>query len=172
MAATVRQGLSLTMIGGVVLALIGVGVLIMMFSDMGLEQTFCGVYSGIGAVFPGESPPPDQCGAPSDGRSYTEQECPDEARSCALSFAAAISQCWEQYQGYMTEEELCEGWQMGSMASSIAEGDIVGALQDNNICPEQLECSNEVDISGPIEEGDFVIIAYRSTGTDEQIVVE
>lgn len=176
MATTERQGLSMTMIGGVVLALIGVGVLIMMFSDMGLAQTFCGVYSGIGTVFPGDSPPPDKCGS-GDGRTYTEQECPDDPNSCALSFAAAISQCWEQYQGYMTEEELCEGWNMGDIGDdsvdSIDDSDIITALEENNICNEQIQCSSEVEIApDEINEGQFVVIEYRSSGTDERIVVE
>ncbi len=178
--STRRKALSLTMIGGIVLAIVGVGVLIMMFSDQfgdGFQSTFCSVYTSLSILFPGDSVSPAGCGQQSDV-SYEAVECP-EKDPCVLDMVAAVSQCWQDYQGFMTESEMCEGWNVQSLPEGITEADVTQRLIENNLCPSQLEntdngCggADQLRFDGQIESGDFIIIEYRSSGTEEWIAVE
>jgi hypothetical protein len=169
---TVRKGLSFTMIGGIILALVGVGILIMMFSNTfgsGFQGTFCAVYGGLGALMPGDSAPPKGCGA-NDDVSYEAIRCP-EIEQCQLKFSSTIANCWQDYQGYMTESETCQGWNVKTLdGGPLTEGMIHDEMEENDICPQQISC----DAPGPyqvratinggsgVQEGDFVIIEYRS----------
>lgn len=160
---TARKGLSLTMIGGIVLALIGVGVLIMMFSDTygsGFQGTFCGIYASLSILIPGDSPPPEGCGEGSKV-SYDKKHCPEQD-PCLLSFAGEIANCWQDYNGYWTEDELCQGWNvMELQGGDITRSEVVSTMQANDICPNQMPCS-AVEFDGPVSEGDFVVIEYQS----------
>lgn len=161
-----RKGLSFTMLGGIVLALVGVGILIMMFSESfgsGFQGTFCTVYAGLGTLIPGDSPPPQGCGE-GDQVSYDAIRCP-EADSCVLDFASEISNCWQQYQGYMTEAEMCQGWNVEELnGGPITESDVESRMQANDICPNQISCNSpdQVRFDGDVQQGDFVVIEYQS----------
>lgn len=177
---SVRKGMSLNMIGGVVLAIVGVGVLLMMFSGTfgdGFQSTFCSVYGSMSALFPGDAPSPAACG-PQDDVSYDAMECPDPD-SCVLDMVSAVSGCWQDYQGFMTEEELCQGWNVVSLDEAITEAQVTERMIDNDICPDLIEnteegcgAENQIRFDGPVEEGDFVIMEYQSDGSDEWIAVE
>jgi len=113
-----------------------------MFSNTfgsGFQGTFCAVYGGLGALMPGDSAPPKGCGA-NDDVSYEAIRCP-EIEQCQLKFSSTIANCWQDYQGYMTESETCQGWNVKTLdGGPLTEGMIHDEMEENDICPQQISC--------------------------------
>ena len=96
-----KKGLSLSVVGSVVLALIGVGLMINVYSDTlgtGFGNTFCMLHSSITSAFPGNQVPPAGC-----------QQGEDPAYDAVTGLhredvAGIILSCWQEYESFLSEE--------------------------------------------------------------------
>lgn len=177
-----RKGISLSIVGGVIISLVGVFILLSVFSDSfgsSFETTYCRVYRSITYVFPGgETPPPSACetGSSTDYKGVQETD-PDDL---ALKVASAAVNCWERYNGYQTEKEVCEGWNVLNLEGEVSKELVMEKIQENDLCQqiggaeEQEVCNDQLSMEGSIEKGEFVIIQYRynSDETHEYIEVK
>jgi hypothetical protein len=177
-----RKGLSINVIAGVVLALVGVALLLTLFSSQfggGFGGMFCAAYKGISFAVPGDlMPSPSGCGG-QDDTVNTGLRC-ETADDCAVKIASKIYDCWTKYQGYMTERELCGGLNVVSIQSggTVTTAMVLSALEDQGLCPTDIchsscsgSCSggvgwNQIDFQvSNIEQGDFIVIEYTSAST-------
>lgn len=185
-----RKGLSIRIVGGVTLAIVGVSLLVGVFSTNfggGAQGIFCSTYETVSVVFPGkDSPPPKGCGE-SRSIEYEVIKASSQER-LSLELSQAILKCWKQYKGYNTSDEFCEGWNVKETPGPVGEADVTEDLRNNNLCPERIENSDAefgseicepasggennifFEISG-IDEGDFITIEYNATASGEQRVV-
>lgn len=167
-----RKGISLSIVGGVILALVGVFVMLTAFTGSfgnNFEQTFCKVYRSVAMVFPGgDTPPPSGCETGS-GVDYVGVEETDK-EELVLNLASAVSNCWQQYNGYLTDKEVCEGWNLVNFEGKITENDVKDVLNENNLCEEIGGCDNlRMD---SVEGESFVVIQYRYKNEEEFIEVK
>ncbi|MDY6778073.1 MAG: hypothetical protein SVU32_05365 [Candidatus Nanohaloarchaea archaeon] len=178
-----RKGLSLTIIGGVTLALVGVAVLLGIYSSTyggSFGSVFCTSYRSLTVLFPGESPPPKGCGSDA-GIEYKEVTIQDP-ETFKLRLGSAIVNCWQQYKGYMTSEELCVGWNVKELSSAVNENSVTQSLKNNNICPDQI-MNSQIDVGGGsttcgtknqivfgsnIQQGELIIIKYVTDSSNNQ----
>lgn len=182
-----RKGLSIRIVGGVTLALVGVSILIATFTTNfgGGQGFFCSTYESVSIVFPGkDSPPPKGCGE-SRSIEYEVIEV-DSGERLSLELAEAIMSCWDEYEGYNTSGEFCEGWNVKEAPTPIGEEDVTQKLADNNLCPSRIQnsdiehtppssptCGSKNNIYFGIDEvsqGDFVTIEYNTTSSGTQRV--
>lgn len=184
-----RKGMGLRMIGSVTLALVGVSLLIGIFSSNfgsgGGNGVFCAAYGGVGDVFPGRNAPkPEGCKSGPDidyqsVKSSSKQEF-------ELKLASAVTSCYDSYKGYNISDELCEGWNVKTLPDTVNESDLNQELLDNNLCGGT-EISNDMGeySSVPscgsgnqiyfqrqnISEGDFMVMTYNYSSGTEQVII-
>ncbi len=175
----VRTGISLQMVGGVVLALIGVSVLLAMGNNMMGGGLFCSVYTSVSFVIPGQGgPPPERCGGGSDTDARAV-EIRDHDRF-ATELTGAIIDCWQQYGGYRDgQTHLCAGWNVQNLESPVNEQDVTDTLTANGLCDQigntdvdpACGTADQVYFDGAVERGDYIIIRYGNVSGTERIEV-
>lgn len=171
-----RKGISLNMVGGLILATVGVAVMLGIYTgtfEGGFQGAFCTTYESIAFLTPGESVPPEGCQTePQTQYEAVEIYDPDQL---TLKLSSAIVQCWRQYENYYTRE-TCAGWNIQNLNGSIDLENVTDTMQNNDLCPDQIDHTNcggsddQIQFTiGSIEKGDIVIIEYNATAaTDEQ----
>lgn len=175
------KGLSVSVIGSVVLALIGVTVMIGLFTDISpidTESGFCTVYNGLSPSLP-SSITPTVAGC-SEGSSINYQEIrTNDKDELALKLAVGIQECWKEFKGYDVDFKRCEAWSISEAGDGVTEGYINEKMMENNICPDLIEnsqiessgseiCGDENQIRFQLEEvnqNDFVLIGYNSSSS-------
>lgn len=174
------KGLGIKVIGGMTLALVGVAVLLSAFSaNFGGSSggIYCSTYESVSVVFPGkDSPPPKNCGKKQtvDYKVINAQSVED----FNLKLSNEVISCYDRYQGYNTTE-LCVGWNVKGLPSSVDEQNFTKEMIQNDLCPETLSNSQLEYDSGEtcgsknqiyfnkdkIESEDFIVIQYNSSET-------
>ena len=166
-----RKGISLSIVGGVILALVGVFVMISVFTGSfgsGFENTFCRVYRSVAMVFPGgNTPPPSACETGSGVDYIGIEETTKEDLS--LKLASAVVNCWQRYNGYQTEREVCEGWNVKQLDETVTPGDVQEKFEDNGLWQE-IGGSNNLVMQENIDSNSFVVIQYRYTEDDGEYI--
>lgn len=176
-----RKGLSISVVAGVVLALVGISLLINVYLNTvggeGGEGMFCAMYHSIGFVFPGDLPPAG-CGGAGE-EEYREVSGTEEDLEHML--VPAITNCFQDYEGYLSEDdEVCQGWNVEIQGGGgpVSDGDIEETLEEycgSVFGSEDPDCLEDyLEFPDPIEDGDFILIKYRYDEDEEQekIVVE
>jgi hypothetical protein len=181
-----RKGLGIKIIGGMTLALVGVSVLLAAFSSNfggGSGGIFCDTYDSVSVVFPGkQAPPPKKCG---ETRSIDYQVIEaSTAEEFNLRLSNAVIRCWDQYRGYNTSGEFCEGWNVKQLPEVVDEKNFTAELEQNGLCDtianSEFEHSTDSSSCGSknqiyfgkeeITSGDFIVIEYNSTESGTQRV--
>lgn len=194
-----RKGLTLQVIGGVILALIGVAVFIAAFSGTfggAFEDTFCNVYSSLAFLFPGQGVAPAGCGSGGEEVEY-DTVTVQNANDLELQLASLILNCWQEYKGYFTESQLCGGWNIEGTAT-LDETSLTQTMCNENLIPQQIQnsqrdsdppaafatigisgCDNGVGASNQIRfkrnditNGDLVIVQYNSSTNPQKQWIE
>ncbi|MDY6789371.1 MAG: hypothetical protein SVV03_05430, partial [Candidatus Nanohaloarchaea archaeon] len=171
----VRKGITLRMVGGVILALIGVAILIGLFAEQtgpAFQSAFCTSYRGITSVLPGDSTAPSGC-----KESQVEYKAVEivEEEELQLQIASAVMDCWQKYKGYQTEKELCQGWNIKKLEGTITEQEVEQLMRENNLIPRQIK-EGQLQFTGSaeggIEKGQLITIQYaKPKGGAERIEV-
>lgn len=166
-----RKGISLSIVGGVILALVGVFVMISVFTGSfgsSFENTFCRVYRSVAMVFPsGDTPPPSECDTGS-GVDYTGiEETTNEDLS--LKVASAVVNCWQKYNGYQTDKEVCEGWNVKQLGNPVKPEDVEEKFYDNDLWSD-IDGKKNLVMDGNIESNSFVVIQYRYNENDGEYI--
>jgi len=146
------KGLSITMVGGVVIALVGVTVLIGVYSQStgGMGKLFCSVYQGTKYSIPGQdAPAPKNCVSGSNENRYEAREF-QSVNEAELLISREVIQCWEKFKGYKDEEKLCKGWNIVSIPSAVKEGGITRKMKENDLCPRVIQNSMLENGGGPV----------------------
>lgn len=172
-----RKGITLQMIGGVVLALVGVGVLLALANNMMGGGLFCSVYGSVAVIIPGEGPGPAGC----NGDTGTEPRVVDvrDKDEFTAMLAGAATDCWQRYRGFLTERELCAGWNVKSLESPVSEADVTAELLENGLCTElgntdiDAACGSgdHLYMDGQVEAGDYIVIQYANASGTERVEV-
>ncbi|MEF8880768.1 MAG: hypothetical protein V5A72_02985 [Candidatus Nanohaloarchaea archaeon] len=176
------KGLSIEIIGGVVLALIGVTVMVALFTDISpidTESGFCGVYNGLSPSLPQAITPSVTGCEEGPDVEYKKISTTDPDR-LTLKLAAGIKQCWDKYKGYNVNFKRCKAWSVPSLEGPVDEAMLNTKMKENNICPQFIENSNIPDGPGDvcgskdqikfrlseIEDRSLILVGYNSsTGT-------
>lgn len=173
-----RKGITFKMVGGVILALVGVAVLLGVVSQStegGLKSAFCSSYRGITAAIPGAGPSPAGC-----REKQTDYKAIDtrDKREFTLNLASAIMECWQEYKGLQTEEQLCEGWNIKNLEGSVDKSYLVDqVMRENDLVPgqiggDQIRFRGAASDGGGIEKGELIRIQYVApSGGNERIEV-
>lgn len=173
------KGLSLNMVGGLILATVGVAVMLGLYTgtfESGFQGAFCTTYESIAFLTPGESVPPEGCqSGPQLEYTAIETYDPDQF---AVQLSSAIMQCWNEYENYYTTE-TCAGWNIQELNGTVDLSNVTDTMQENNLCPDQIEhsnCGSSTDQIrfpiGSIEQGDLVIIEYNATTSPDEQWIE
>lgn len=173
------KGIGLEMVGGMILAIIGVLILIGLFANnFSFKNLYCSISSKVLLLLPhkGDLPPaPKGCRAPNEG-------CVDEnldvtsKEDASLYFAGSIVNCWNRYEGFGDVEKLCKCVYVSNLEDEIYENDINSVLIEQNLCPSQIE-NSEIEFGGgdtcgsknqivfgtsSIKKGDYIIVSYKN----------
>lgn len=172
-----RKGIGITMVGGVILASVGIAVLIGVYTtSSGSSQLFCNSYQKVSFAFPGQkAPPPKGCETGSE-KDYEALRLASH-EELGMKMMSGIAECWRKYRGYETRGELCKGWNIVKMEGEVNETYLTDEMSEKGICPETIQ-NSDLEYSGEegcgdenqvkfykekITEGDFVIIEYNTT---------
>jgi len=183
-----QKGMGIRMIGSVTLALVGVSILLGVFSSNfggGGNGVFCTTYNSVSGVFPGkESPSPEGCGT-SSKVDYDAVEFSDKGEF-ELRLASAVVSCYDDHKGYNITDELCKGWNIKELPGTVNETDLNSQLTSNSLCGgsgisnnacEYSSCtgcgsSNQIYFQRQnISEGDFIVMSYNYSSGTEQVVI-
>jgi hypothetical protein len=186
----IMKGLSLSIIGGMVLALVGVTVMIALFTDISpldSDSGFCSVFNGLSPSLP-ESITPSVSGC-SEGPevSYKKLDV-DDASSLSLKMAAGLTDCWNEFKGYEVDFQRCKAWEIPGIEGKVNESYLNNRMMENEICgeliennaidspamtnPDSITCGESNDIvfrPDEITGNTFLIIGFNSS-TDRQFV--
>ena len=169
-----RKGISLSIVGGVILALVGVFVMISVFTGSfgsGFENTFCRVYRSVAMVFPGgNTPPPSACETGSGIDYIGIEETTKE--DLAIKVSSAVVNCWQRYNGYRTDTEVCEGWNVRSIDNGPLESSEITEVFNNNNLWQQIGGETNLELPQEIGSNSFVIIQYRYDEDDQREYIE
>lgn len=180
-----RKGITLEMVAGVILAVIGVGVLISMSSGMlggSFNDLYCSAYQGVTFLISGGStsiPPPRQC-RPKGERCETKILNTREEEKVSMKIVSSILECWDQYRGYGNVSKCCGGYNIKKMEGEIKESEINNILVDQDFCPENIHNSklehgsgftcgsrNEINFEKEKIKKDYIVIKF----VNESVVV-
>lgn len=179
------KGIALETLGGAILAVIGVTLLIGVFSTGfgggGMEAAFCSVYGGVTSAIPGSQPSPGACSA-NQGPSYKAVNV-ESKNEASLEIVSMVSKCFKDNQGTLVKEELCKGVNIGVWGDPINKTYLTSVMRENSVCPDIINsnldsgegCSNGKDqlkIRRPIESGDTVLIRYKYNLSQNREYVE
>ena len=175
------KGVSVAVIGGVVLALVGVGVMVALFTDVSpvdADSGFCSVYNGLGPSLP-DAITPSVSGC-SSGPSIDYRELSNDVTSdeLALKIASSSVDCWDEFRGYETEFQRCEAWSVPELDSSVDEDLVTDKMTEHSICPELIEnspgCGEEDNLrfSGAVEGNEYVIIGFNTSSGEQFVEVQ
>jgi hypothetical protein len=172
------KGMGIRMIGSITLALVGVSILLGVFSSNfggGSGGVFCATYSSVSGIFPGkEAPNPEGCGSGSEVN-YQSVEV-SSRNAIELKLASAVASCYEEHRGYNVKDEFCEGWNIKAMPGTVNETDLTDEMKDNGLCgtsisnnkseyfPDTYSCGSKNQVyfqRQNISENDFIVIAYN-----------
>jgi hypothetical protein len=143
------KGVSFALIGGVVLALVGVTVMVALFTDMspvGSGSGFCGVYRGLSPSLPDAITPSVTGCQKSPSVDYRPIDV-DDASGLKVKLAAAVAECWKEFNGYDVDFKHCKAWNIGDFTGEVRESSLNAKMKSLRICPEQIE-NNIIDNSG------------------------
>ncbi len=174
-----RKGLSISVVAGVILALVGVALLVNVYLNTLSGEgggMFCLMYDSIGFVFPGDLPPTG-CGG---GGQQEVRAVRGNREELEDQLIAGILDCYKRYEGRLSDEEVCAGWILEEITDDdhISNDNIQSKIEDNNFCEPifgESDCWNDyIDFDNDLDEGDYVLVMYRYDETDDQekIVVE
>lgn len=166
------KGLSINVIGGVVLALIGVTVMVGLFTDLSpldAESGFCSVYNGLNPSLP-DSITPTVAGCKDRPAIDYKKIKVDSKDEFALKLAVGAKDCLEEFRGYNVEFKRCKAWNIADLDSAVDESFLNDKMEEHDICPQLIEnspgCGSKDQIKfrmSEISEGDFVLVGYNST---------
>lgn len=176
------KGLALHTLGGAILALIGVTVLIGVYSgvfDGGFNTFFCSTYTTFIYAMPGDQSAPGSCQV-EEGPEYQFID-PDTQDNAILEIIPLVTDCWENNRGLLVEEKLCSGVNFGDWEDeeTISKENISDKMRENNICPNMIEINSTGCVEGSegednlklgrdIEPEDTLFINYRYNATEER----
>ncbi len=183
------KGMGIRMIGSVTLALVGVSILLGVFSQnfgSGAGGVFCSTYDRVSNVFPGkDAPQPEGCGTGSDVEYQVIKASSND--DLELKLSGAIISCYREHRGYNVTDEFCEGWNIKTMPGAVNETDVTDEMIDNNLCgtsisnnkseytPQTYSCGTKNQVyfqRQNISQGDFIVLTYNvSTGGTERVEV-
>jgi hypothetical protein len=174
------KGISVEIIGGVVLALVGVTVMIALFTDLSpvdSDSGFCSVYKGLSPSLP-DSVTPSVAGCKEGPEIEYKKVRTSDPDRIALKVGVGAQECWEEYRGYDVGFKRCKAWNIQDLSGTVTESDVTTKLSDNGICPDLIEnspCGSGDDIRfdmSSISSGSFVIVGYNSSGSDSFVEVK
>lgn len=178
------KGMGIRMMGSVILALVGVSILLGVFSSnfgSGGGGVFCTTYNSVSGVFPGkEAPSAEGCGQGSDV-DYESIRSPSRDEF-SLKLSSAVISCYDEHKGYNVTDEFCEGWNVKELPGTVNESDLTAKIDANSLCGGTSISNNACEYSScsgcgsenqiyfqrqNISEGDFIVISYNvSSGTE------
>ncbi len=173
-----RKGIGLNMIGNIIIATIGVSLLVaIIYGGFGVDtdQFFCTLYQRGASIFTDQTYHPGMCRTGSE-ETYQEITTPEKSRF-TLELAREIVNCWDEYQGYYTNEELCRGWNVQNLEEPVNESYLNQKLKENDLCPDVIQNNETEHVTGTtcgeenqimfdvknISKGDMVLIEYNTT---------
>jgi hypothetical protein len=179
------KGIALETLAGAILAVIGVTLLIGVFSSGlgggGMDAAFCSVYGTVTSNIPGSQPSPGAC---SSEQGPTYQTINVETRNQAsLEIISIISECFEENQGSLVNENLCKGVNIGVWNQPINKSYLTSVMRENSVCPDIINsnlstgnsCSkgkDQLELREPVESGDTVLFRYKYNLTENREYVE
>lgn len=182
------KGLSVAIVGSLVLALIGVTVMIALFSDISPLDTdsgFCSVYNSLGPSLP-DAIAPSVAGC-EEGTSVDYREIStSDHNEFTLKLASGILDCWEENRGYDVDFKRCKAWEISGLDQETNESYLNRKMNENKICPDLIE-NSELEGSGSetcgssndivfrldeIKDSDFVIIGFNSSQGSQFVEVQ
>lgn len=182
------KGVSFALIGGVVLALVGVTVMVALFTDMspvGSGSGFCGVYRGLSPSLPDAITPSVTGCQKSPSVDYRPIDV-DDASGLEVKLAAAVAECWKEFKGYDVGFKRCKAWNIGDFPGEVDESSLNAKMKGLRICPEQIENSELEHGSGEtcgsknqlkfrpdrIQGPELVIIGYNASRSQPFVEVK
>jgi len=183
--------MGIRMIGSVTLALVGISILLGVFSSNfggGGGGIFCTTYGSVSDVFPGKkSPSPEDCGGGSD----VEYESVESSSidDFELRLSSAVISCYNDHRGYNVTDEFCEGWNIESLPGSVNESGLTEEIDDNDLCGSTGISNDACEYTPPascnscgsknqiyfqrnnITEGDFIVISYNVSAGTERVEI-
>ena len=173
-----RKGITLDMVAGVILAVIGVGVLLSMSSGLvggPFNDLYCSAYQGVTFMLSGgsEAPPPKQC-RKAEVNCDTKVMKLEDSRKVSLRMISSITECWDKYKNYGNTTRCCGGYNIKDMEGEINESSLTSLLEEKEFCPIDIQNSEFEMMSGEgcgehnelkfefesIKKGDYVILRY------------
>ncbi len=180
------KGVSVTVIGSVVLALVGVTVMIGLFTDLSpldSESGFCGVYNSLNPSLP-DSVTPTVAGCSEEANINYEKVDTSDPDEFSLKLAVGVQECWDEFRGYNVDFRRCEAWSVPELDEAVDESYLNQKMSENSICPELIQnsdlefsttdpsssnvCGSENQIRfrlDEIKESSFILVGYNSTGS-------
>ena len=181
-----KKGIGINMIGNIIIALIGVGLLIgAVYQGLGIDSDrfFCETYYRGASIFTGQEYHPGLCEGQGDDEVYQEIETED-VETFAVELGRNIVECWNQYEGYYQEEMFCYGLTVSNLEQNLNESYLNRRMEEAGMCPNQIqnnETEHDLGVSDPntcgdenqivfnkeeIEQGETIYMEYNIT-TDE-----